>query len=694
MRKALAFLVLLLSPSLAATASTRAGDADPPPPGSGALLVRTGADGELVPAPTLATDVHIQVSGLVARVEVRQRFENPGDTWLEGVYVFPLPDRAAVDGLRLEAGGRVIEGRIRERAAARRSYEKARREGRKASLVEQQRPNLFSTSVAHIGPREVVEVAITYQEDVSYKDGLFGLRFPLAVTPRYVPQGATALAALGLPPVAGAVAEPECLEPALLVGAPEPVNPVHLEVELDAGMPLGEIASRSHAVDVARLPGEAYRVVLEAGAVAADRDFVLEWEPERGSAPQAAIFTEEVGGERYALVVLVPPHGDEARSSRLSRESVFVIDTSGSMAGPSLVEAKRALLHALARLGPADRFNVIAFDSDTRKLFPASEPADAPHVARATEWVEGLGAGGGTEMLPALAAALEERGPKADVRQVVFVTDGSVANEDQLFAYLEARLGRSRLFPVGIGSAPNAHFMRKAARFGRGTYTFVQRLDEVEEAMDALLGQLESPVLSDLELDWGDATVEAWPARVPDLYRGEPLVVAARLPAGVGSLRVTGRSDGAPWEAELALSGGLDHPGVAKLWARRKIEALLDSTIEGADAEAVRAAVVALGLEHHLVSRYTSLVAVDVTPSAPPGTEAVKRRVASDAPAGLLNGAGAEVALPRTATPSSLYLALGAAALLGHALLRLLFARPRIRAAGLPIRGSGDGGRS
>jgi Ca-activated chloride channel family protein len=404
--------------------------------------------------------------------------------------------------------------------------------------------------------------------------------------------------------------------------------------------------------------------------VPADRDFELAWEPEDGVLPRSAVFEEERSGSRYVLLTLFPPTGAAVEASRLPREVVYVIDTSGSMEGLSIQQARRALLLALGRLQPGDRFNVIQFNSTTEALFPAARPVDPQALELARDWVAGLRANGGTEMRYALEAALVGSDDPALVRQVVFLTDGSVGNEDELFGVIRQRLGDTRLFTVGIGSAPNGHFMTKAAEFGHGTFTYIGDVREVEEKMGHLFARLESPVLTGIEVHWPqDAAVEAWPARVPDLYLGEPVVVSARLAGRVDEVTVTGRRGGEEWRVGLPLAGRAGE-GLGVLWARRKIESLLDSLHEGRDADAVKAEVVALGLEHHLVTKHTSLVAVDVTPVRPAGAPLDAQAVATNLPHGWSYEA-VFGELPQTATPLPVHAGLAGLALAFAALLWL-----------------------
>jgi Ca-activated chloride channel family protein len=655
----------LVATLVAVAGATAVAQEAPPRVTHGSLLVHTHTAGRPEEVPAVRTDVRIRVTGPIARVAVTQEFRNPSAQWLEGIYVFPLPEGAAVDAMRLEVGGRVLEGQIREREEARRTYQQARETGQKASLLEQERPNVFTMSVANLGPGETAVVDIEYQEVVRYDQGEFRLRFPMVVGPRYIP---------GTEPVAGAAgtgwgsnttAVPDAarITPPVRHPAEPGVSPVGLTVELDAGFPLARLASPYHAIVTTPVSRTGHSITLADTAAPADRDFELVWAPDPGAEPAAAVFTEWHGGEPYALVMLLPPAAPGART-RLPREVVFVIDTSGSMAGASIQQARAALDDALAALAPADRFNVIQFNSRTERLFPASVPAGPAEVARARRWVERLQANGGTEMLPALRAALEDDTEGTGVRQVVFVTDGLVGNEDQLFAYLAASLGRSRLFTVGIGAAPNAHFMTRAAQFGRGAYTYIGSPGEVAEKMGALFRKLERPVLGDVVVDWGGEQVEAWPARVPDLYVGEPVVLLARLGASAtADLTVSGRRGAEPWEARLRVEARRDETGIHKLWARKKIAGLMDRLREGADRGEVRSAVVAVALQHHLVSPYTSLVAVDVTPTRPVGTPSGPANVPVALPAGMVYEK-VFGGLPQGATPGPLYAALALAALL------------------------------
>ena len=609
---------------------------------SGALLLNSTEPGKYVPAPLLATDVQIDVTGPLARARVTQHFINPGDGWVEGKYVFPLPENAAVDTLKMVIGTRVIEGQIKEKQEARQIYEEARADGRRASLVEQQRPNVFTNSVANIGPRETIVVQIEYQQTVRQDGDAFSLRFPMVVAPRYVPKSATPQLVDFKPGEGGwgeilPPREPLDLEqPPVLHPDMGQINPVSLAISLDAGFALGTVESAHHEISLSRDGTRKATLTLAEELTPANRDFELVWKPAAASAPAAALFRERVGDEDYVLVMLTPPAGSTVSAAK-PREVILVIDNSGSMSGPSMDQAKKSLLWALDRLKPADTFNVIRFDDTTTVLFPQAVPAHGENLDVARRYVGNLEANGGTEMLPALRASLvdPDAGDSSRLRQVVFLTDGAIYNERELFTEITSNLGRSRIFTVGIGSAPNSYFMARAAEAGRGTFTHIGSETQVAERMSVLFEKLQNPVMTDIAASWpGGRNTQSWPNPVPDLYKGEPIVLSARMPKAEGTLTLKGQLAGAPWEIRLPLDAGETRHGIGKLWARRKIEQLeADARIEG-DWQKHDGDILKTALDHHLVSRLTSLVAVDVTPVRPDGEKLTTRDMPVNLPDG------------------------------------------------------------
>jgi Ca-activated chloride channel homolog len=591
---------------------------------TGALLLQSGDDGGYVEAPRLNTDAAITVTGTIARVVVTQRFENPSDRWLEGIYVFPLPEQSAVDALHMEIGSRVIEGEIKGRSEAQQLYQAAKDNGQKASLVEQERPNIFTNSVANIGPHEAITIRIEYQETVKQDGGVYSLRFPLVVAPRYnpAPSNVDVVDYGGKHLANDPVPDRDRISPPVLDPAKAPkINPVSISVKLNAGFVLGDVTSSFHKITLNRTGDETATLTLADGTVPADKDFELVWHPKAAAVPQTALFHEIVDGQHYLLAMVTPPSLDQA-PKQLPRELIFVIDNSGSMAGTSISQAKQSLLLALDRLRPGDKFNVIRFDDTMDVLFSDAVDVTPETLTTAKSFVSKLDAEGGTEMLPALKAALKDTDPSdaSRLRQVVFLTDGAVGNESELFHEIADHIGRSRLFTVGIGSAPNTYFMRRAAELGRGTFTEIGSEDQVLSRMSALFAKLEKPVMVGLKASWPDGTqVETWPDPLPDLYAGEPVVLSAKVSAMTGELHFSGTFDGKPWTAALKILDAIDGAGVAKLWARSKIAALEAKAYTDPNAKGIEKAIETVALEHHLVSSQTSLVAIDKVKSRPDG---------------------------------------------------------------------------
>ena len=638
----MAFVALLVSFGTSWSATTeQASLLQPGDARSGSLLLKDGD--AITEAVRLGIDVDITVSGPTLRARITQVFRNPTQDWVEATYVYPLATGGAVDTLKMVVGDRIIVGDIKERQQARVIYEEARRAGQRAALTEQERPNIFTNSVANIGPGETVLVQIEYQEPVHQSGNEYSLRLPLVVGPRYNPapivqsvdfrKDGSGWGATTSDPVADRDRiSPPVLDPAKAA----PVNPTSITVRLNAGFALGEVKSHHHNVKIDS-PDSATRIVtLADGVVPADRDFELTWKPAAEKAPSVGLFRERVGDADYLLAFVTPPGAEQATQKPLPREVVFVIDNSGSMGGTSIVQAKASLTYALSRLQPTDRFNVIRFDDTMDILFPASVPADAAHVGDATSFVSALQARGGTEMVPAMRAALSDKlGDTGMVRQVVFLTDGAIGNEQQLFEAITAMRGRSRVFMVGIGSAPNTYLMTRAAELGRGAFTHIGSVEQVEERMRGLFAKLENPAVTGLTAKFSEANADVTPAIIPDVYRDEPLVLAAKLGKLAGALEIRGRVGDRPWSVTLPLQQAAEGKGLSKLWAKRKIgdsevaRAMRELAPEEADK-----AILALALDHQIVTRLTSLVAVDKTPSRPEGAPLKLSELPINLPAG------------------------------------------------------------
>ena len=605
---------------------------------SGTLVVsHQDEDGSYEAISPLSTDVRIDISGLLARAQVKQTFRNQSNHWIEAIYAFPLPDESRVDHMEMQIGERTVTGEIRAKQQAKKEYLQALGEGKRVSLLESQRANLFTNRAANIPPLETIEIIFSYQWQVEYIDGVFGLRVPLTITPRYLP--GTRLRAAER---ASVNANNANITPPMT--SSQNATPTSIFVTINTAIALESVSSPSHDIYNDQTDTH-WRVSLANAMVPADRDFTLNWSPQLGQSPLTAIFTRSAEQttstpdkpEHFASVMVVPPQ-DLFQSAPATREVIFVIDTSGSMQGNSIRQARTALQFAIERLTETDTFNVIEFNSVTQTLFTSARSASESNKTTAINWVRSLRADGGTEITAALDAALgNQRGQTTEptrLRQVVFITDGSVGNEAELFKQIENTLGQSRLFTIGIGSAPNTWFMRRAAETGRGTYTYIARQEEVHEQMRALLQKLEKPVLTEITLEWNNIDQpEVYPAVIPDLYAGEPILFDARWigEPGKGSLSIQGRHAGNTWTNQLqidthATSTDLSHTtSLEKQWAHRKIEAMENSLLFAEDRQSIEQQITDLALHYAVVTRYTSLIAVDQQVAREPAANALKR---------------------------------------------------------------------
>ncbi len=586
-------------------------------------------------APLVSTEATINVAGMLTRTRLTQTFENNTTQWQEAIYAFPLPDDASVDLLEMKIGDRTINGTIKPKKQAAQEYETAKRQGKRASLIKQQRKNLFTTNISNIAPGESIVITIGFQSSVHYDEGVFSLNFPLTITPRYLPGQrlhSNAPTEETLTTNATGWAGMQAISPPMTTA----VNAAQtrIAVVINAGIPLQTIDSDTHSI-ITTQDNNVWRIELADTTVPMDRDFTLTWTPPLGQSPHAAVFSEtrtalpaalhnrspdQSGTESFASIMLLPPQ-DLFKASRLPREVIFVIDTSGSMQGNSIRQARKALSFGIKRLSPEDTFNVIEFDNTANALFAIARQATALNKSTAFDWVDGLYADGGTEIAEAMKLALKHDNQfnTRRIRQIVFVTDGSVGNEDEIFRYINQHLGHSRLFTVGIGSAPNIWFMRKAAETGRGSYTLISHLHDVQDKMLQLFCKLERPVLTDIKISFnGVAEPERYPATIPDLYAGEPVLADARWQGaiGKGEITISGTHAGQAWSRQLQLlprktDQTTTGQQLAKRFAYRKIESLEDSLLFDNQPDKIEQQITDIALTYGIVSNYTSLIAIE-----------------------------------------------------------------------------------
>ncbi|MBI3448639.1 MAG: VWA domain-containing protein [Acidobacteria bacterium] len=553
--------------------------------------------------PLRHTEVRAEVTGFVARVEVVQTFGNPFETPIEATYVFPLPERAAVDDFVLEVGERRIQGAIRRREEARKTYEAARAAGYTASLLEQERPNVFTQSVSNIAPGNEIRIHLRYIDILSFADGAYRFLYPMVVGPRYSPTGAAPAGAAGVPLPSTIHLEP----------GRHTAHDIAITVDVDAGVPIHSITSESHKIVVKSLGSSRAQVKLARGDTLPNKDLMLRWDV-AAELPEVGVLAHREDDDGF-FALLVQPNAEVTSDEAAPKEILFVLDQSGSMNGPPIEMSQRFMRLALRTLGPRDRFNIVRFDGSATVLAPEPLANTQANVERGLAAVDGMSGSGGTEMLAGFDAALSQPRDASCIRIVVFLTDGFIGNEEDIFRVVRERRGDARIFTLGIGSSVNHHLLRGMADLGHGAYQYIRPDGKEKEAVERFQSWVTKPYLTDLSIDWGNLRVEdVQPAQLPDLYSGQTLSVVGRyLWGGTDRIIVRGRLGGVPWEKQVEVSlpdRARSHAALASVWARQRIQEWLMRPGDAARPE-IEAQVTSLALAFHLMSPFTSFVAVD-----------------------------------------------------------------------------------
>jgi Ca-activated chloride channel family protein len=546
-------------------------------------------------------------------VEVTQRFTNPYDKKIEAVYVFPLPNRAAVDDMTIQVGERTIQGVIKKRDEARQIYESARRAGHVAAILDQERPNIFTQSVTNILPGNEIEVTIRYFEALPYQSNAYEFSFPMVVGPRFIPGHPTSSGNRGWAPNTSDVPDASRITPPILQPGTRSGHDISLKVTLDAGTELRDLASPSHRVAIQKKGSQRALIELAPDDSIPNKDFVLRYKVD-GTAPALVLLPHRDDGDGYFLA-LIQPEAQPADEAITPKEMIFVVDGSGSMRGFPMEKVKEAMRHALRNLNPRDTFQIVRFSNGAETFAPYPVPATRENIQQGLGYVEALSGHGDTIMLEGVKTALSYHDDPERLRIISFMTDGYIGNENQILVYLEENLGRARLFSFGVGSSVNRFLLDKMAEFGRGAVEYVLLQDDAEAPVHRFYERIRNPYLTDIEIDWGGlAATDVYPERIPDLFLGQPVVLHGRYSApGKGTITLKARLGGRPYHQKLIVDlpeRREDGEAIGSLWARARIEDLSNRQIVDPDPGIVHE-ITDVALAHRLVSAYTSFVAVE-----------------------------------------------------------------------------------
>jgi Ca-activated chloride channel family protein len=563
--------------------------------------------------PLKTTRIDVTINGVIADVRVTQVYRNEGNTPLEARYVFPASTRAAVYAMRMRIGERAVDADIREKQAARREYETARREGKSASLLEQQRPNVFSMAIANVLPGDEIAVDLLYTESLTPTDGIYRFVFPTVVGPRY--NGAAGRESHQ--------ADGWIAQPTLRAGEPAR-HTLAMKIEVNAPLPVQSVGSPSHRFAVDGLGSRTAKAELPAAAEHADRDFVLEYRL-AGKEIASGVLLHEGRDENFFLAMIEPP-ARVPSSAIVPREYVFVLDVSGSMHGFPVETAKALLRGLVANLRPTDTFNIIPFAGGHSLFAPRSVSATRENVDAAVRFISGQRGSGSTELLAALRGALALPGDHGRARTFVVITDGYVTIEKEAMDLIRASLGQANVFAFGIGSSVNRFLIEGLARAGRGeAFVVLNARDAVVEA-DRFRAYIEAPVLTNITVTYrGFDAYDVDPPQLPDLFAQRPLVISGKYrgPA-TGAIEVRGTASTGTFFQSIDIAGGrlaaADTKALAVLWARSRIATLGDDQKIAPDS-ATQKEITELGLKYRLLTDYTSFVAVDRLVRNPGGAQ-------------------------------------------------------------------------
>ena len=585
---------------------------------SGALTVM-GKDGKPKSAcPLKHTDVQAEISGFLSRVRVTQEFENPFKDKIEAVYTFPLPQDAAVDDMTMTIGSRTVRGKILPREEAQAVYEAAKTNGQVASLLDQERPNIFTQSVANIIPGEQIKITISYVETLKYEKGAYEFVFPMVVGPRYIP-GAPNVRRQGngFAPDTDQVRDGSRITPKMIPPGMRSGHDISLDIQLDAGLIVDGLTSKTHPVDIERTDPRSAHIHLKDTATIPNKDFVLRYDVAGGSI-QDALLTHRSDKGGFFTMILQPP--DRVTVEDVTpKELVFVLDTSGSMEGFPIEKAKETMKLALDSLYPSDTFNLITFAGDTEILFPEPVPATKENLRKAQAFLNGRSGGGGTEMMTAIKAALEPSDDQKHIRIVCFMTDGYVGNDMEIVSEVQKHQN-ARVFAFGIGESVNRFLLDKMAEAGRGEVEYVALNDDGSAAARRFHERVRNPLLTDISIEWNGLPVaDVYPKNIPDLFSAKPLILSGRFTApGNGTIKLRGKMAGNDFVREIPVSFPetmASHDVLSSLWARRRIDDLMAQDYSGAQSGEMqpdlKQTITQVGLEYRLMTQFTSFVAVE-----------------------------------------------------------------------------------
>lgn len=586
-------------------------------PDSGELNVIDATGRELGKCPLKHTSINADVAGYVSRVTVEQTFTNPYPNTIEAIYTFPLSDSGAVNEMVMKIGSRTVRGVIQPKAEARQMYETARREGRIASLLDQERTNIFTQSVANIPPNETVKIEIKYVEYLPYESGHYQFVFPMVVGPRFIPGNSIGKTGTGFSDNTDRVPDASKITPPVVAENTRAGHDISLHLSLDAGVPIQSIESKLHKVNIKRGTNNTADVEILSSDSIPNKDFVLDWKVSTDSI-RPGFIAHKAGNMGFFSVMLLPPA--KITSDQICpRELNFIVDRSGSQSGMPLQKARETMLYILDRLNPNDTFQVLSFSNSTERLFKEPMKVTSQNLSDAKKYVASLEANGGTQMREAVEAATSAPAPENRLRIFVLMTDGYIGNDQEIIGMVKKTRDVSRWFTFGTGNSVNRMLIDGVAKAGGGEPDYVYLNSPGEEVAKKFFDKISSPVLTDVKVKFNGVDVaDVQPAHIDDLWAQRPVYITGKyLTPGTGSVTIEGFSAGKPYTSTLPIQLS-DKESVntvlPSVWARTRVETLMLMIYANGLNQLVTEAkniVERFGMFYHLLTAYTSFIAID-----------------------------------------------------------------------------------
>lgn len=602
----LCFLSLLLVVTLAPAAYAEEPEEDTGDRTLAPYFYVEGGDPSADSFPLKSTNVETTINGVIAETYVTQTYANEGQSPINANYVFPASTKVSVHGMKMQIGDKVVTAQIREKEEAKQEFEEAKSEGKSASLLEQQRPNVFTMNVANVMPGDTVKIELHYTELVSQAEGTYEFVFPTVVGPRYAS-----------PNTDREPDEDQWVASPYLEGGAVPSGTYNITVNLSTGVPITDLTCKTHKINITRDGDSAARVTLyDPGDYAGNRDFILHYKL-TGEKVNCGLMLNAGETENFFMLMVQPPRRLKPEDIP-PREYIFVLDVSGSMFGYPLDTAKDLIINLVSNLRETDRFNLILFSNDSIQLAPRSLPATTANIGRAIQLIDQQSGGGGTELAPALkrAAAIPADPAAGNVsRNIVVITDGFMSDEMDIYDIINKNTDTTGFFSFGIGSSVNRYLIEGIAKAGAGESFVVTDSEDATETANRFRTYIQSPVLTDIKVDYdGFDAYDVEPASISTLFAQKPIILFGKWrgePAG--TIRVTGTSGAGDYTQEIPVANVAprkDNSAIRYLWARTRVESLSDYGYKVADEETVRKEVTKLGLDYSMMTDYTSFVAV------------------------------------------------------------------------------------